>query len=92
MKATHSIPGLDRPARYEIVVPGRLDESWSDWLAGMTVEVVGGDDGPTITTLTGVVTDQAALQGLLSRLYALGLSLISVNCVEPPASPPQGQD
>jgi len=88
MKDTSSIPGLDRPATYESVVPGRLDESWSDWLVGMTIEVKGGDDGPTITTLTGVVADQAALQGLLSRLYALGISLISVNCVEPPAIPP----
>ena len=39
-----------------------------------------GDD-PPITTLTGTV-DQAALQGLLRRLYSLGLLLISVNCVE----------
>jgi len=37
-------------------------------------------DGPPITTLTGIL-DQAALQGLLRRLYALGLPLISVNCV-----------
>ena len=74
------------------MVPGRLDESWSDWLAGMTVEVMSGDDGPTITTLTGVVADQAALQGLLSRLYCLGISLISINCVEPPPNSAQGQD
>jgi hypothetical protein len=33
--------------------------------------------------LTGVVTDQAALQSLLRRLYSLGLPLISVNWVEP---------
>jgi hypothetical protein len=91
MKATSNTPGLDRPARYEIVVPGRLDESWSDWLTGMTVEVKSKDDGPTITTLTGVVADQAALQGLLGRLYSLGLSLISVNCVEPPPDLAQGQ-
>jgi hypothetical protein len=83
---------LDRPAAYEIVVPGRLDENWADWLEGMAVEVQSGDDSPTITTLTGVIADQAALQGLLNRLYSLGLSLISVNYIEPPAIPPQGQD
>jgi hypothetical protein len=38
-------------------------------------------DGTPITTLTGVV-DQAALHGLLRRLYALGLPLISVNLIE----------
>jgi hypothetical protein len=37
--------------------------------------------GPPVTALTGIL-DQAALQGLLGRLYALGLPLISVHCVE----------
>ena len=34
-----------------------------------------------ITILTGIL-DQAALIGLLRRIYSLGLPLISVNCVE----------
>ena len=72
---------LDRPATYEIKVPGHLDESWSDWAGGMTITVEHGGDGPPVTTLTGTV-DQAALQGLLRRLYSLGLPLISVNLVE----------
>jgi hypothetical protein len=76
-------PKLDRPARYEIKVPGRLQEHWSEWLEGMTVEVTSGDQVPTVTTLTGEVADQAALQGLLDRLYSMGLSLISVNLVPP---------
>ncbi len=41
----------------------------------LTVESEG--DGLTATTLAGTV-DQAALQGLLRRLYSLGLPLISV--------------
>jgi hypothetical protein len=68
---------LDRPVTYQIKVPGYLDESWSDWVGGMTIAVEGEVDGPPVTTLTGVV-DQAALQGLLRRLYSLGLPLISV--------------
>ena len=72
-------PKLDQPARYEIKVPGRLEEHWSEWLEGMTVTVESGDQVPTITTLTGEVSDQAALQGLINRLYSMGLSLISVN-------------
>ena len=72
---------LDQPATYQIRVPGELDKSWSDWLAGMTLAVERRGEGPPITTLTGTV-DQAALQGLLRRLYSLGLPLISVNCIE----------
>ena len=68
---------LDRPATYQIKVPGRLDDDWSEWGGEMTVRVQTGDDGQLITTLTGPV-DQAALQGLLRRLYSLGLPLISV--------------
>jgi hypothetical protein len=73
---------LDRPATYQIRVPGRLDESWSEWFEGMTITVESGDEGPTITTLSGVVADQAALHGLLSRIYSLGLPLLSVECAE----------
>ncbi len=72
---------LDRPATYQIKVPGHIDESWSDWVGGMTITVESEGDGPPVTTLTGTL-DQAALQGLLRRLYSLGLPLISVNCVE----------
>ena len=73
---------LDQPAIYQIKVPGHLDESWSEWAGGMTITVESESDSPPITTLTGVVADQAALQGLLRRLYSLGLPLISVNWVD----------
>ncbi len=72
---------LDRPATYQIKVPGHLNESWSEWAGGMAITVESDEDGLPVTTLTGTV-DQAALQGLLRRLYSLGLPLISVNCVE----------
>ena len=73
---------LDRPVAYQIKVPGLIGESLSDWAGGMTILVESEGDGPPFTTLTGTL-DQAALQGLLRRLYSLGLSLISVNCIEP---------
>ncbi len=72
---------LDRPTIYEIKVPGELDESWTEWDGQMTVTVECEGDGRPVTTLTGAV-DQAALQGMLRRLYSLGLPLISVVCVE----------
>ena len=72
---------LDRPATYQIKVPGELDRNWTDWAGGMTITIESEDDGPPVTTLTGTV-DQAALQSLLRRLYSLGLPLISVICVD----------
>jgi hypothetical protein len=77
---------LDRPATYQIKVPGHLGESWSDWAGGMAITVESEGDGLPIgdrpvTTLTGTL-DQAALHGLLRRLYSLGLPLISVICAE----------
>lgn len=72
---------LDRPAAYQIKVPGCLDASWSDWAEGMAIIVEDTNDASPVTILTGTV-DQAALQSLLRRLYSLGLPLISVNWIE----------
>lgn len=72
---------LDRPVTYQIKVPGELDERWTDWNGEITVTVASDRDGLPITTLTGTF-DQAALQGLLRRLYSLGLPLVSVNCID----------
>ena len=63
---------------YQIKVKGRLGNQWIDWFEGMTIASEGG-----ITTITGPVTDQAALHGLLIRVRDLGLPLLSVNCIEP---------
>ena len=66
-----------RPARlYEIKVRGQLDENWSGWLSGMTISF-----DNDVTTLTGPVPDQAALRGLLSKIWDLNLTLISVTPV-----------
>ena len=75
-------PGAIHRARagwYEIRLRGRLDPRWSAWLDGM--HVTPGNDG--ITVLTGDVTDQSALHGLLARVRDIGLPLISVVRVEP---------
>jgi hypothetical protein len=72
---------LSQPATYEIRVPGELDPSWSDWAGGMEIAVESEGDGPPVTTLSGIVADQAALLGLLRRLYSLGLPLLSVICI-----------
>ena len=72
---------LDRPAIYQIRVPGALDERWSDWIGEMTVSAESARDCPQVTTLTGSM-DQAALHGLLRRLYSLGVPILSVVCID----------
>ena len=67
---------LDQRARYEIRVQGRLEEGWSEYIGDLKIRTE--RTQPPVTVLTGMVTDQAALQGLLSSLYSLGLPLLSV--------------
>jgi hypothetical protein len=81
MKKNEQKLTLDRPATYQIKVPGELDRCWLDWYGGMTVTVGRDDNGLPVTTLI-TTFDQAALQSLLHWLYSLGLPLISVLCVE----------
>jgi hypothetical protein len=74
---------LDRPATYQIKVPGELDASWINWSGEMTIKAEEMEHGNTVTTLEGTF-DQAGLQGLLRRLYSFGLPLISVKWLEQP--------
>ncbi len=60
--------------RYQIRVQGQIDESWSDWLGGLTITPQTGGE----TLLTGPVVDQAALYGILDKLHAMNLPLLSV--------------
>jgi len=66
------------PAIYEIRAEGCLDEDWSDWFGDLIVTVRSAADGSTITCLTGIVEDQPALRGLLSKIWDMNLALISV--------------
>ena len=62
---------------YEIQIQGRIGERWADWFDDMRVSAQG-EALSAITTLTGAVADQAALLGLLQKLYTLGLPLLLV--------------
>ena len=66
-------------AVYQLRVAGRLDQHWSAWFGGLTVTHE--DDGST--SLTGTVTDQAELHGLLAKIRDLGVTLVSVTVIEP---------
>ncbi len=66
---------------YEIQVEGHIGERWLQWFEDMAVRTQPdkpGDGQRPTTTLTGTVTDQAALLGLLQKLYTLGLPLLLV--------------
>jgi hypothetical protein len=74
-----STTGNDEPALYEIRIKGHLDDRWAAWFEGLTI--TRDDNGDTL--LTGPVTDQAALHGLLRRVRDLGTPLLSVTRVTP---------
>lgn len=67
-------------ALYRIVVAGQLDRRHRAELDQFSVEV---SDRETV--LTGPVVDQAQLQGLLDRIAALELVLVSVNRIDEPS-------
>jgi hypothetical protein len=60
---------------FEIHIKGHLDESWSDWVEGLDVQLL--DNGEML--LSGHIRDQAALMGILNRLYNLNLVILSMN-------------
>jgi hypothetical protein len=69
--------GADQGRRYEVRVRGRLDESWFDLppRVAMLFERQPGD--AAVTVLSGEL-DQAALRGLLTRIWDLNLQVLSV--------------
>ncbi len=75
--SSHSKPKInsEQPVSYEIRIEGHLSEQWADWFEGLIVSL----EETGVTCLTGPVTDQAALYGLLKKVRDLGMPLVSVN-------------
>jgi len=65
----------DWPCCYEFRIRGYLSAQRSLWLAQMSIIALPNDE----TLLVGLIEDQAALYGLLSRIRDLGVLLLSVN-------------
>jgi hypothetical protein len=81
------VHGRQRTCRnkaYRIVVRAELGERFAAAFEGMEVKVA---EGRTI--ITGEVIDQPHLHGILDRINALGLVLVSVQPV--PEEPPEGR-
>jgi hypothetical protein len=68
---------LYEPATYAIRVQGALDANWSERLGGLRIVVVRAGE-QAVTELSGRLPDQAALVGVLTSLYDLGMPLLSV--------------
>ena len=69
---------LGTPATYRICVQGELAASWSERLGGLQITTHRRQDQTLVTTLVGVVRDQAELIGIVNSLYDLHLPLLSV--------------
>ena len=70
---------MDTLCIYEIRIEGHLTDRWSDWFEGLAIN----NDSNGETILNGSITDQAALFGVLNKIHALNLTLISVNRSSP---------
>lgn len=68
---------LTGPDLYRICIKGHLGPEWSEWFEGLTISWDEHDE----TILTGQILDQAALQGILNKIYDLGLPLLEVRRV-----------
>lgn len=80
MATQHNMkPDPHKPNIYQIRLAGHLGAEWTEWFEGLSIRLEANGD----TLLTGLVADQAALYGLLKKARDLGMTLISVNCLNP---------
>ena len=70
MMSTNPNPGIC----YQILIKEHLDGRWADWFEGL--DITHTKQGATI--LTGLIADQSELQGILSTIGMLNMTLISV--------------
>jgi len=72
----------NQSVNYQIKIQGLLKEQWAEWLNGIVVKIEHQNHGSGDTTITVCVPDQAALRGILNKLWDLNLTLISLTQVE----------
>jgi phosphoenolpyruvate synthase/pyruvate phosphate dikinase len=79
MKSKHGAHAKPcQPATYEIKVKGAVDTRWSEWFTGLTLSQEPAVGSAPLMTLRGQVPDQAALRGMVNKLWDLNLTLISI--------------
>jgi hypothetical protein len=70
------------PLLYEIRINAHLDSRWADWFDGLTLT----NEHDGTTAIRGVISDQAALHGVLQKVRDAALPLISVTQIDNPRS------
>jgi hypothetical protein len=73
---THGAQRTRGNKAYRIVVRAEIGERFAATFEGMEIKIAEGR-----TTITGEVIDQSHLHGILDRINALGLELVSVQPV-----------
>ena len=62
---------------YEIRVAGRLDDGWSEWNGDLTMVIR--EEAPDAVTILTARVDQAALRGLMTRIWDVNHAILSVD-------------
>jgi hypothetical protein len=60
--------------KIEIRVKGQIDEHWSEWFEGLTITHAETEE----SVISGVLADESAVYGLITKIRDLGLHLVSV--------------
>jgi hypothetical protein len=69
---------LDERTGYTITVEGTIDATLADWCGPLTIAAAQAPDGTKVTTLSGLVADQAGIVGIIRHLHGLGVVLLTV--------------
>lgn len=89
----HNVAKLSRsaPLTYAICVSGMLDSHWAKSLGDLSITTETAPNQNAVTWLRGEVRDQAALVGLIDRLFDLGTVLVLVDCISARGAAPHAE-
>jgi len=80
---------FDEPVVYQIRVQGHLADPWTGCFDGMSAVAGLEADGSLVTILAGPVADQAALRGILNRIWDMNLTVVAVKRITPGSPRPE---
>jgi hypothetical protein len=72
----------NQSSQYRIVIQGDLNSSWLEWFGEGSFDRIYQDRSSRETVIISAIPDQAALRGLVNRMWDLNLTLNSVNIQE----------
>lgn len=76
------IQQIQKGSQFEIIVRGRVKEDWSHWLGNFFIEPLDNIGKGQTTKISGAITDQAALRGLMNQIWDLNLVIISFQQID----------